>query len=66
MKGEPTALVVGKDNKVEQRTLTVSRTVGNNWLVTSGLKPGDRLIVEGTAEGPSRRMSSIPCAADSS
>ena len=47
-KGEPTALVVGKDDKVEQRVLSVSRAVGSNWLVTSGLKSGDRLIVEGT------------------
>ncbi|MDE2462974.1 MAG: efflux RND transporter periplasmic adaptor subunit, partial [Alphaproteobacteria bacterium] len=46
-KGQPTALVVGKDNKVEMRVLTVGRALGNNWLVRSGLKPGDRLIVEG-------------------
>lgn len=47
-KGEPTAWVVGKDNKAELRTLQVSRTVGNDWLVTSGLEDGDRIIVEGT------------------
>ncbi len=47
-RGEPTALVVGTDDKVELRTLTVSRTVGNDWLVTKGLKDGDRVIVEGT------------------
>ena len=46
-KGQPTALVVGKDNKVEMRVLTVGRAIGNAWLVHSGLKPGDRLIVEG-------------------
>jgi membrane fusion protein (multidrug efflux system) len=45
--GNATALVVGKDNKVESRTVTVSRTVGNQWLVDSGLASGDRLIVEG-------------------
>lgn len=47
-KGEPTAWVVGKDDKAQLRTLTVSRTIGNKWLVISGLKDGDRLIVEGT------------------
>jgi len=46
-KGEPTAMVVSKDNKVESRVLTVDRTVGSNWLVTSGLADGDKLIVEG-------------------
>ena len=46
-KGEPTAMVDSKDNKVESRVLTVDRTVGSNWLVTSGLADGDKLIVEG-------------------
>ncbi|MBA6340117.1 efflux RND transporter periplasmic adaptor subunit [Colwellia sp. MB02u-10] len=46
-KGEPTAMVVSKDNKVESRILAVDRTVGSNWLVTSGLADGDQLIVEG-------------------
>jgi membrane fusion protein, multidrug efflux system len=46
-KGDPTALVVGPDNTVELRTLQTDRAVGDRWVVTSGLKPGDRLIVEG-------------------
>lgn len=46
-KGQPTAFVVGAGDKAEQRVLTVGQTVGDKWLVTSGLKPGDRLIVEG-------------------
>ena len=45
--GDASALVVGEGNKVERRRLTLSRAVGNQWLVTSGLKVGDRLIVEG-------------------
>ena len=45
--GEATAFVVGPDNKAQLRILTVSQTVGDNWLVTGGLKPGDRLIVDG-------------------
>ncbi|MEL0631336.1 efflux RND transporter periplasmic adaptor subunit [Pseudoalteromonas carrageenovora] len=46
-KGEPTAMVVGKDNKVESRVLKVDRTIGSNWLVSDGLSDGDKLIVEG-------------------
>ena len=45
--GDATALVVGEGNKAERRRLTLSRAVGNQWLVTSGLKAGDQLIVEG-------------------
>ena len=47
-KGTPTALVVGADNKVALRQLVTSRTYGSNWVVDSGLNPGDRVIVQGT------------------
>ena len=46
-KGQPTALVVGGDGKLQPRILTAPRTIGDNWLVTSGLKPGDKVVVEG-------------------
>jgi membrane fusion protein (multidrug efflux system) len=46
-KGHATAFVVGPGGKAELRELTVTQTVGAKWLVTSGLKPGDQLIVEG-------------------
>jgi RND family efflux transporter MFP subunit len=46
-KGKPNALVVGPDNTVELRTIATDRAIGDQWLVTSGLKPGDRVIVEG-------------------
>ena len=46
-RGRATAMVVGKDNKAEMRQVTVDRAVGDKWIVTSGLKAGDRLIVEG-------------------
>lgn len=45
--GEPVALVVGRNDVVEQRKITVDRAIGNKWIVTDGLKPGDRIIVEG-------------------
>src|SRR3546814_4567985 len=46
-KGEPTALFVGADDKVEERVLEVRRSVGSNWLVSAGVSAGDRVIVEG-------------------
>ncbi|GGD57399.1 efflux RND transporter periplasmic adaptor subunit [Caballeronia grimmiae] len=46
-KGTPTALVVGDDNKVMLRQLVTSGTYGQNWVVESGLKAGDRVIVQG-------------------
>lgn len=46
-KGNASALVVGKDSKVEARTVHVSRAIGDQWLVDDGLAAGDRLIVEG-------------------
>ncbi|MDR3670120.1 MAG: efflux RND transporter periplasmic adaptor subunit [Holophaga sp.] len=46
-KGEPTAMVVDPSGKVEQRFLKIDRAVGSRWLVTDGLKAGDRLIMEG-------------------
>ncbi|BBO85744.1 MexX family efflux pump subunit [Desulfosarcina ovata subsp. sediminis] len=46
-KGNPTALIVDAENKVESRILTLDRAIGDKWLVSSGLTPGDRVIVEG-------------------
>lgn len=46
-KGNATALVVGPHDVVEMRTLEADRAIGDKWLVTAGLKAGDRVIVEG-------------------
>lgn len=46
-KGDPTALVVNAENKVELRQLKAERTDGNRWVVLDGLKAGDKLITEG-------------------
>ena len=46
-RGRATALVLGAQNKVELREVVAERPVGDKWVVTSGLKPGDKLIVEG-------------------
>ena len=46
-RGNPVAAIVDTENKVGQRMLTLDRAIGDQWLVTSGLAPGDRVIVEG-------------------
>lgn len=46
-KGNPIALLVSNNNKAEQRPLTLDRAIGDKWLVTKGLAPGDKVIVEG-------------------
>ena len=46
-KGEATAKFVSAEGKVEERVLTTRRNIGNNWLVDSGVKDGERVIVEG-------------------
>lgn len=46
-KGGASVMVVGADGKLQPRPITTSRTVGQDWLVTSGLQPGDRVVVEG-------------------
>jgi len=45
--GRATVLVVGKDNKVMQRTVSASRTLGESWVVEGGLQDGDRVVVSG-------------------
>jgi membrane fusion protein (multidrug efflux system) len=46
-KGDPYVFVVGAEDKVETRMLTLEREIGSEWLVSSGVKAGDRVIVEG-------------------
>jgi membrane fusion protein (multidrug efflux system) len=46
-KGDATALVVGPGNVVQLCILQTDRAIGDKWLVTAGLKAGDRVIVEG-------------------
>lgn len=46
-RGEATVMLVGADNKVENRTVTAAQAIGDKWLVTGGLKSGDKVIVTG-------------------
>lgn len=45
--GQATAMIVDANNKVEVRTLTADQAIGDKWLVTSGLKEGDKVITVG-------------------
>ncbi|HHR0896585.1 TPA: multidrug efflux RND transporter periplasmic adaptor subunit AcrA [Klebsiella pneumoniae] len=46
-RGDASVMVVGEGDKVEVRQVTASQAIGDKWLVTDGLKSGDRVIVTG-------------------
>ncbi len=46
-RGEPMAYVVNAEGVVEQRILRAGRAIGTDWLVTDGVKEGERVVVEG-------------------
>jgi membrane fusion protein (multidrug efflux system) len=46
-KGEATVVVVESDNKVAERVVTADRAIAGEWLITAGLKPGDRVVLDG-------------------
>lgn len=59
--GEALAMVVGAEEKVEPRPIKVVRTVGDSWLVSEGLKSGDRVIVEGIQRArPGTPVKAVP------
>nr|WP_243843499.1 efflux RND transporter periplasmic adaptor subunit [Sphingomonas vulcanisoli] len=59
--GNASVMLVGSDNKPVSRTVTTSQTVGANWLVTSGLKPGDKVITEGLSKlKPGQAIKPVP------
>jgi len=62
-KGEPVTLIVGAKDMVEQRVLQTPRAVGSQWLVTAGLKPGDRVIVNNLQKiRPGMPVKGVPAA----
>ena len=65
-RGRPTALIVDSANHVQARVLTTGRTVGDQWLVTSGLASGDRLIVEGLQSAKPGMAAKVVAAAPAS
>lgn len=48
-RGEASVFVVDAGNKAAERKVTAPRALGTDWVVTSGLKPGDKVIVQGLA-----------------
>jgi len=63
-KGNPLAKIVDADGVAQARMLTLDRAIGDQWLVSSGLAPGDRVIVEGLQRvRPGAPVKEIPFAA---
>jgi RND family efflux transporter MFP subunit len=48
LQGSAQVAVVGTDNKVAMRTVQTGERIDAMWVITSGLKPGDRVVAEGT------------------
>jgi membrane fusion protein, multidrug efflux system len=60
-KGTATVYVVGAGDKAEQRSITAERTDGANWVVSKGLKPGDKVITQGLANvQPGKALKAVP------
>lgn len=60
-KGEAMVMTIGAEEKVEPRVIKVVRTVGDNWLVSEGLKAGDRVILEGLQKArPGTAVKAVP------
>jgi len=49
-RGGAQVLVVARDDKAVAREVTATQTRGSDWIVTGGLRPGDRVITQGTAK----------------
>jgi len=61
VKGNATAVIIKDDSSTELRKVTTESTVGDQWLVSSGLKPGDRLVVEGLSRfKPGQKVKPVP------
>ena len=66
LQGAHQVAVVGADNKVTIRQVTVGDRVGKDWIITEGLKPGERVVVEGllkVREGVTVRPTPAPAEA---
>ena len=62
-KGDPATRIVNADSKLESRSITVERSIGNEWLVTAGLSEGDRVVLEGAANAqPGTRVEIVEAA----
>jgi membrane fusion protein (multidrug efflux system) len=61
LRGDAVSMIVTRDGKVEERQLDVERAVGDRWLITAGLAPGDKVIVEGKQNvRPGAQVTAVP------
>lgn len=59
--GEAMVMAIGAEEKVEPKIIKVTRTLGDNWLVSEGLKAGDRVILEGLQKArPGTPVKAVP------
>ena len=64
--GNAVGMVVNAEGKVEARLLKTERAIGDKWLVTEGLKEGDKLIVEGLQKArPGAPVTAVPAGSTS-
>lgn len=62
-RGEASVFVVDAGNKAAERKVTAARALGSDWVVTAGLKPGDKVIVQGLAKlKPGAPIKPVPAA----
>lgn len=60
-KGDAMVLLIGPGNKVIEQPVTADRTMGAYWVISAGLKPGDRVITEGTVRAkPGKPVKPVP------
>jgi membrane fusion protein (multidrug efflux system) len=59
-RGDATVLLVGAKNMVSQRVIQIGGNVGSDWIITGGLQPGDKVIVDGLLNAtPGQAVSSV-------
>ena len=46
-KANPIITLVQEDNSIKKQAITIERAIGNKWVVTSGIRPNDKIIIEG-------------------
>jgi membrane fusion protein (multidrug efflux system) len=62
-KGEATVWVVEPGDKVAERVVTADRAIGGEWLITAGLNPGDRVVLDGLQKvKPGAVVKAVPSA----
>lgn len=63
-RGNATVYVVGPGNRAVARAVVAERTLGDSWVVTQGLAPGEKVIVQGTANlRPDAPIRPVPASA---